>query len=131
MVDDRLQALEHDYHSQGREFLTELRCRLRPLRAYPALGRALSVTSERLRDYIASRQAEGAAPVTIHPELAALQHALTLTVESGLLALAPTFPSLPEHNTRQGFFERGAFETVVVHFLPYLQDLARFAYLTG
>jgi hypothetical protein len=53
MVDDLLQALERDYQIQGRKFRTELRAHLRPLRAYLTLSRALSVTSERLRDYIA------------------------------------------------------------------------------
>jgi integrase len=45
--------------------------------------------------------------------------------------VVPKFPSLPEHNTRQGFFERDEFEALVVHLPPYLQDLARFGYLTG
>jgi site-specific recombinase XerD len=103
MVDDLLQVLERDYHIQGRKFLIELRAHLRQLRAYFALSRALSVTSERLRDYIAYRQAEGAAPATINRELAALRRAFTLAVQSGLLAVAPKFPSLPKHNTRQGF----------------------------
>ena len=131
MVDDLLQALERDYQIQGRKFLTELRAHLRPLRAYFALNRALSVTSERLRDYIAYRQVEEAAPATMNRELAALRRTFTLAVQSGLLAVAPKFPSLPEYNTRQGFFERDEFEAVVVHLPPYLQDFARFGYLTG
>jgi hypothetical protein len=114
-----------------RKFLTELRAHLRPPRAYFGLNRALSVTSERLRDYIASRQAEAAAPATINRELAAPRRAFTIAVQSGLLVVAPKFPSLPEHNTRQGFFERDEFEAVVVHLPPYLQDFARFGYLTG
>jgi integrase len=60
-----------------------------------------------------------------------LRRAFTLAVQSGLLAVAPKFPSFPEHNTCLGFFRRGEFEAVVVHLPPYLQDLARFGYLTG
>ncbi|MBI3329789.1 MAG: site-specific integrase [Nitrospinae bacterium] len=52
-------------------------------------------------------------------------------MESGTIALALKFPSLREHNTRQGFFEREEFEAVVVRLPVYLQDVARFAYLTG
>src|SRR5262249_45507883 len=38
---------------------------------------------------------------------------------------------LPEHNARQGFFEAPEFEAVVGALPEYLQDVARFAYLTG
>lgn len=76
-------------------------------------------------------QAEAAAPATINRELAGLRRAFALAVESGTLALAPKFPSLPEHNTRQGFFERDEFEAVVAYLPVYLWDFARFGYLTG
>jgi integrase len=38
---------------------------------------------------------------------------------------------LAENNTRQGFFERPDLEAVVTALPAYLQDLTRFAYLTG
>jgi len=38
---------------------------------------------------------------------------------------------LPEHNTRQGFFERPDLEAVVTALPAYLQDFTRFAYLSG
>ena len=43
----------------------------------------------------------------------------------------PTVALLTERNARQGFFERGEFETVCAQLPTYLRDFARFAYLSG
>jgi site-specific recombinase XerD len=47
------------------------------------MERTLEVTSDRLRDYIAHRQGEGAADATINRELEGLQRAFSLSVEAG------------------------------------------------
>jgi hypothetical protein len=47
------------------------------------MKRALEVTSDRLRDYIAHRQGEGVADATINRELEGLQRAFRLAVEAG------------------------------------------------
>jgi integrase len=130
-VEELLQNLERDYQIKGRKSLPELRAHLRSIRAFFSMDRALAITAERLRDYIIHRQAEGVAPATINRELAGFRRAYTLAVESRLIAQAPKFPRLAEHNTRQGFFERGEFEAVVAHLPEYLQDFARFGYSTG
>jgi len=95
------------------------------------LDRALTVNSDRLREYIVHRQEQGAAPSTINRELAALRFAFNLAVEAGTFAKAPKFPSLPEHNIRQGFFERWEFEATMKYLPQRIQDFARFGYLTG
>jgi hypothetical protein len=64
----------------------------------------------RLRAYMARRQQEGAANATINRELEGLQRAFSLAVENEVLMQMPKFPSLSEHNARQGFFERADFE---------------------
>jgi integrase len=40
-------------------------------------------------------------------------------------------PALPEHNARQGFFERSEFEAVVAELSEPLAEMVRFAYGTG
>jgi integrase len=96
------------------------------------MDRALTVTTERLRDYVGHRQSQGAAPATINRELEGLQRAFALAVESGRIALAPTFPTLPEHNARQGFFDQGEFEAVLAHMADSdLRDFCRWFYWTG
>jgi len=102
------------------------------VRAYFAVDRVVAVTVARLRDYIAHRQAAGAADATINRELEGLQRALSLAVEAGMLTSAPRVPTLREQNARQGFFERGDFENVCAY-LPDdgLRDFVRWFYWTG
>jgi integrase len=113
LVEELLKGLEREHEILGRKGLPQLRSHLKHIRKVFALDRAIAVTAERLRDYAARRQREGAANATINRELEALQRAFTLAAESGTLALTPRFPSLPEHNARQGFFERADFEKVI------------------
>ncbi len=112
-VDELLQALEMDWQIQGRKSLPQLRSHAKHIRAFFAMDRALAVSPDRLRDYIALRQKEGAASATINRELEGLQRAFALALDSGALAMAPKFPSLPEHNAREGFFERGDFLAIL------------------
>jgi integrase len=130
-VEELLQAVEQDYHIHGRKSLPQLRAHLRHVRAFFSMDRALTVTSERLRDYVGHRQSKGAAPATINRELEGLQRAFALAVESGRIALAPNFPTLHEHNARQGFFDRGEFEAVLAHLADVdLRDFCHWFYWT-
>jgi hypothetical protein len=86
---------------------------LKHVRAVFGMDRAIAVTADRLRDYVTQRQHEGAANATINRELEALQRAFNLALESGTLSLSRRFPALPEHNARQGPFERADFERVL------------------
>jgi integrase len=131
-VEELLQNLERDYQIKGRKSLPELRVHLRPIRALFGLDRALAVTAERLSDYVVQRQAEGKAPATINRELAGLRRAFSLAVESGTLVRTPRFPSIPEHNARQGFFERGDIEAILAQFSDYdVRDFCAWFYWTG
>jgi integrase len=129
---DLLQDLERDHEIHGRKSLPQLRSHLRHVRAFFGPDRALTVTPDRLRRYIAHRQQEGAAPATINRETEAVARAFTLAVESGMLVTAPHVPSLPERNARQGFFERGEFEAVLQR-LPDadVKDFCEWFYRTG
>jgi integrase len=89
------------------------------------------VTTARLRAYIATRLEDGRANATINREMAALRRAFNLAHEGGQLHKVPTFPTLAERNVRRGFFEWADMEAVVGFLPDYLQDLARFAFLSG
>jgi integrase len=131
-VEDLLQDVERDYHIQKRRSLPQLRSHLRHIRAFFGMDRALEVTSDRLRDYIAHRQGEGAADATINREVEGLQRAFSLAVEAGTLTQAPKFLSLSEDNARQGFFERAEFDAVLVHLADAdVRDFCEWFYWTG
>jgi integrase len=131
-VEELLQNLERDYQIHGRKSFPQLRAHLKHIRSFFAMDRALAVSTERLRDFIAFRQGEGAANATINRELEGLQRAFALAVEEETLATAPTFPSLPEDNARQGFFERADFEAVLLQLRNTdLKDFCEWFYRVG
>jgi len=112
-VEDLVGNYEQDCEIRQLKSRKPIRSHLKHIREFFGQGRALAVTGERLRGYIQARQGEGAKPATINRELEGLQAAFNSAVDSGRLALASKFPSLPEHNARQGFFERGDFLRVL------------------
>jgi integrase len=89
------------------------------------------VKTSDVRDYIGSRKSEGAANATINRELAALKRAYTLGVQAEKITNRSHIPMLEEHNVRQGFFERGQFETVRRLLPDYLRPVITFMYVTG
>ena len=72
-------------------------------------------------------------PTTVNRELSVLRRAFKLG--QGKLGLdparLPVVEMLPESEPRSGFVEPDQFEAVVAELPDYLQDLARYGYLTG
>jgi integrase len=136
-VEQLLQDLERDYTVHTRSSLERLKSHLTHIRAYFASDRARSVTRSRLLAYIEFRQRAGAANATINRELEPLQRAFSLAMENELLSFAPKFPSLPEDNARQVFFNRTDFLKIVAN-LKFrnkvdadLQDYMNWFYYAG
>lgn len=130
-VGQLLDALAADYARRKVRSLAQVRAHLRPIRAAFGDWRALHVTPRAVDAYIKARQADGKADATVNREVQLLGQAFRLAVGRGELAVLPKFPRLREDNVREGFFERHEFEAVAGHLPDYLQDFARFAYLTG
>lgn len=147
-VEDLLQRLEREYERQGKKSLPQLHAHLKHIRAFFGMDRALGISEERLRDYIDHRRAQTVtrkaedggevkvpvAAATINRELEGLQRALNLGVELKMLnkSVVPTFPSLPEDNAREGFFERADFEAILTHLSDDdVKDFLSWFYGTG
>jgi integrase len=131
-VEELLIGLERQHEVLGRKGLAQLKSHLKHIRRVFGMDRAIAVSTRRLHDYAAQRQQEGAANATINRELEGLQRGYNLGLEAGTLSLAPRFPSLPEHNARQGFFERADFERVVANIDDDdLQDFLQWFFWTG
>ena len=130
-ITDLLDALLNEYRIKGRRSLATTNYHLQAVKRLLGGCTVGEVTSAKLRWYVAQRLDEGRAPATINRELAALRRAFNLARADNLVRQVPAFPTLPEHNTRRGFFELDEADRVV-RFLPdYLQDLALFAYYSG
>jgi integrase len=114
-VEELLKDLQADYEMRGRKSIPQLKSHLKHIRDYFGLDRALAVTTDRITQYILSRQREEAKPATINREVESLQSAFSLAAKANppKLAFLPRFTSLQENNARQGFFERGEFRAVM------------------
>jgi site-specific recombinase XerD len=96
--------------------------------------RASTITTADINRYVVKRQTEqGASNGTINRELAAVQRAYTLTVQSGLLmrGSAPHIQKLKENNIRTGFFESEHFSAIHGHLPKHVKPVAAVAYITG
>jgi hypothetical protein len=68
--------------------------------------RALEITFRAIEAYITKRRADEKSNATINRELELFRRALRLAHDRQLLPSIAKVRVLPEHNTRQGFFER-------------------------
>lgn len=131
MFEDVLKLIETDYKVNGHRSTKRLKGSLKHLRGFFGLSRALDVTTDRIRSYIASRQEEGAANATISRELAALKRAFNLAVQDGRLSTRPHIPSIEVNNTREGFFEPDELAAILAELPEAVRPVVRFAALTG
>ncbi|MFQ5668676.1 MAG: tyrosine-type recombinase/integrase [Candidatus Binatia bacterium] len=129
---DALMAdLIREYEVNGKRSIRSLRLSVRHLRAVFAGDRALDITTDRVRAYIAERRGEGASNASINRELSALRRAFTLAVQAGTLPGRPHIPMLEEHNARQGFLDHASFLALRAALPAYLQDPVTFLYESG
>jgi integrase len=113
--EDLLKALERDYEVRKLRSLDSLRYHLAHVRAYFSNDKALAVTTERLRDFIAHRQKEGAAAASIQRGLEAIRRAFRLAADSNLVTFTPAIPTISVKNARQGFVSRADFEALLAN----------------
>src|SRR5712692_9578224 len=102
-LEDLLKAVERDYEVRGLHSLGSLRSHLVHVRAYFGNDKALAVTTDRLREYIAHQQRAGVAAASIQRQLEAIRRAFKLAAESNLLTFTPVIPPISVKNARQGF----------------------------
>jgi integrase len=131
MVSDLLDALITHLETRGAKTVDRLKSHLKPLRQFFMLTRAVNVTTAEVERYIAERLKADKARATVNRETGALKQAFNLARKQARLTRVPCIPMLREDNARQGFFEHSDFEGVVARLPEPINDIARFAYLTG
>lgn len=121
--DAEVRELRDVYHMRFRaEHLTQF---------FGAETPAESITEAAIARYVAARRKQGRKLSTINRELAVLRQALRLARKRHLVKELPDMERFPEHNVRLVFFEPDVYEAVLAHLPDVLQDVVRFAYLTG
>lgn len=130
--DDAAKDILADYANNDQSSVNDVERRLR-LHLTPVFKgwRMSEITTLAVNAYKDARRAEDAAAGTINRELTVLKRMFTLAVQSGRLLHRPHIELLTEHNTRTGFFEREAFESVRAHLPAALRPVVTFAYVTG
>lgn len=103
------------------------------LEAFFSGFRAVEITTDKIRTYIAARQESEAANATINRELAALKRMFNLAAEMTppKVAHVPFIPMLREAAPRKGFVEQATFTKLRAALPEYLRPVVTLAYYTG
>ena len=130
-VEELLDSLEAHLEVRGVKSLRSIRSHLKPVRDRFGHIRAVDVAGSDVEEFARERLREGKATATVNRELQPLKQAFNLAVRRGSLIRAPYIRLLKEDNARQGFFEHEEFRVVVSNLPEPIDDVARFAYLSG
>ena len=121
-----------DYEVNRRRSVGHAARYVKNLRDVFGRDRALDITADRIDAYKQQRLVDGLEPGSVNRELAGLRRTFMLAVRAGKLPHRPHVALLDESGSvREGFLEPAEFEAICAHLPPYLQDAARFAYLTA
>ena len=131
--EDLVHGIRQDYALNERKSVRWLNDFITHLSAHFKQLRASAITTDRVKEYVATRREEGAANGTINRELAWLKRMFKLALQSTPQKVARIhhIPMLEEHNVRSGLFSHE--EYLAVHgVLPdYAQVAVSIAYYTG
>src|SRR5581483_2569677 len=126
-----LDMLWRDYEINGRGWIKTVKYPMRHVAGFFGENtKAMTITTDRVQQYVQHRQAEGAANATINLELAVLGRAFTLAVRARRVRIAPFIPKLPADpsRVRQGFLAREEVEALGTHLPPDVGDAILFLF---
>lgn len=122
---------ERDYEINKKRSLRSAKLAVSHLKNFFRFHRAPDITTDRIREFISQRQADGAANASINRDLSALKRMFSLYVQAGRLARKPYIPMLEENNARQGFLSHADFTSLRGELPDYLKDPVTFLYRSG
>ena len=130
-VDELLDGLERDLRLRDK-WRAAVASSAKAVRKRFGTWRAAELTSDAIGKYIEGLREEGYRNSTINRRTQLLGQAYKVAMREKKLSTSPFITHLSEiGNEREGFFETTDFEAVVSHLPEYLQDFARFGFLTG
>jgi len=131
--DDLVDDLRTEYVMKGRKTWSRREEHLAHLKPVFGMTRVKTITTDKLKDYVAKRLEEKAAPATINRELDCLHRMLILGQRQTppKVAHIPHFPKLTENNVREGYFEHDEFLALRGAAPDFLKVPLTIAYYTG
>jgi integrase len=135
--EDVRQALLSDYELRGRHMLYRLADGSPRIDGLPHLDKffkgrsAASIGTQDIRQFILSRQKEGAQSGTINRNLALLRRMLNIARKEGKLPSVPYFPMLKEGPARTGFLTHEQFNKLYQALPEYVRPLVLLLYWAG
>lgn len=133
-VHELLESMFRDYETRGMKSLPTYRSHVSHLKEFFGGAKAIAVTTDDVRRYIALRREQGAAKATVDRETGQLGRAYNLAIAEGRLSFKPRIPTIlkPNENAEQGFFERAELEAIVSHIQDAdVRDYLWWFYFTG
>jgi hypothetical protein len=128
---DLKQMLEWDYKANGRKSLYRARVALKALESRFGFHRALDITTDRIMQYVTTRQEAPVKPATINYELSILKRMFTLAIQAEKLDRKPHVPKIEMHNVRQGFFSLEQFYSVLSFMPESVKPLVEMLWISG
>jgi integrase len=93
--------------------------------------RAVEIGTDKIVQFIDSRQSKGASNGTVNRSLAMLRRMFNLAIQSRKLREVPHFPMLKEANPRRGFLEHSEFQKLRAELPEHLRAIFTMGYFTG
>lgn len=133
MFEDLVAGIRTDYAVNKRKSSRRLNDFIVHLSTSFTRMKAASITTERIKAYVAKRQTQGAANGTINRKLGCLKRMFHLAYQETppRVLRVPYIPMLEEHNIRSGFFEHEEFLSLRGVLPDYCQVAVTLAYYSG